>query len=209
MLLQLTCKAVFLSVLLYWKRLLKLFAVPARLVGWGGGHGSIPGADTTRDKDCGTWCLQGKPAPAPAQPLWGHILPALPMASICECLTWSASVAVWYSLYSWSNSPNVYLHAHRHGQWHPPSDCHSGDRAALQAAETHLNSSKKGEKCCIWYLFVPCLREGKKDFSHVNEGRVAVFWVMRLRASNPHTKWEKEICHLWQSEQPCCLLCLR
>lgn len=71
-------------------------------------------------------------------------------------------------------------HGHVHVQWHLRSDCPSGDRAVPQAAETHLNSSEKGEKR---YLFVPCLKEGKKDFSHVNEGRVAVFCVMRFYAS--------------------------
>ena len=83
-----------------------LFAVPAALAGWGvavevsqvqtwPGSASAPGRLPAHPggNGCGTWCLQGKPAPAPAQPLWGHILPVLPTASVHGCFILSASAA--------------------------------------------------------------------------------------------------------------------
>lgn len=176
---------------------------------WDGGGGGWPWKRPRCRHNPDKWRLQGKPAPALAQPLWGHILPALPTASICECLIWSASVAECGILFIPDLIPEMCTCM--------PTDAGNGILLVTVTRVTGLHCRlqrhtltqvKKGGKCCIWYLFVPCLREGKKDFSHVNEGRVAVFWVMRLRASKPHTKWENEICHLWQSEPPCCLLCL-
>lgn len=145
------------------------------------------------------------------QPLWGHILPACAShPSVCGCfILKSLSHRVRCSHHSSSTFPSVYLLAHVGRQWHPAGDGHCCVRAALQAAETHLNPSKSGEKGCIWYLFLSHLKVKRKDFHHMNEGRVAVFCMTRLCASKTHSKWEKEICYFWQAAQPSYFLCLR
>lgn len=151
------------------------------------------------------WVPPGKPAPAPAQPLRGHILPALPTASVRGCLTVSASAAVCSILFSPHLIPQMCICVPMYtgnGILSVTITRVTGLRCRLQ--RYHLN--KKGEKRCIPYLFVHCLKEGKKDFSHMNKGSVAVFRVTSLCGSKTCSQWENEICHLWQSVQPRYLL---
>lgn len=130
----------------------------------------------------------GKTCPSPSSaPLGPH--PACAAHGIhlwvlnLKCL----SCRVWYSLYSWSNSRNVYLHAHRRGQWHPPSDCHSGDRAALQAAETHLNSSKKRREMLHLIPVCPLPERGQEGFFPCERGKgCCVLSDEAARLKTPH-----------------------
>lgn len=132
-----------------------LFPVPVRLVGQGVAkevsqqcQHPWPAASTTQGNGCSTCTLRGNLS----QFLRGHILPACAShPSVCGCLI-SKCLKSQSSMFSsfLISLPNVYLHAHAGRQRHPSRRCWSLlCRAALQAAQAHLNPSKSGEKCCI------------------------------------------------------------